>query len=111
MRLRKIERVALKYLRIESDSSLYIKTDSGASEENEGGGISHEMIKQLKLGYCDYQLETVYTDGDIKDYIKAFNIDKIKNKIIIICESSSAQSKDVTYLFKIFDLDKQEMDF
>lgn len=50
-------------------------------------GTSQEKIKQLNLGFCDYELTTVYTDSDIKDYIKAFNIDKIRQKIIIICES------------------------
>lgn len=41
----------------------------------------------MELNYSSYEMVTVYVDSDVKDTIKAFNIDNIKNKIMIICET------------------------
>ena len=43
------------------------------------------MIKKMELTYSGYEMDTVYIDSDVKDEIKAFNVDSIKQKIMIVC--------------------------
>lgn len=53
----------------------------------------------------------MYIDSDVKDEIKAFNVDSIKQKIMIVCESTTLTETAPVYTFKIFDLIKQDMQF
>ena len=47
----------------------------------------------------------------MKDEIKAFNIDTIREKIMIICESETLTANMPVFTFKIFDLVKGEIEF
>lgn len=107
-KMRMIQRVASKYMRIMNESSIFIKGDKYCGIP--GTDCAMELINLVKLGYSDYEMITVYTDSDVKDYIKAFTIDAKREKIIIICETENTQSGEMDYSFKIFDMAKQEMD-
>lgn len=102
-KLRLIQVVSSKHLRIMNDSCLYFKTDI---EERKQGRVQGtvEMIKKLVLNYCNYEITTEYIDSDVKDEIKAFNVDNIKQKIMIVCESKNITESTPTYTFKIFDM-------
>lgn len=97
-----------KQLRIENDSCLYFKTDS---EETPTGQIQQEMIKKLNINYSGFELKTVYVDSDVKDTIKAFNVDYIKQKIMIVCQSVTMPANVPFYVFKIYDLVRQDIEF
>ena len=53
----------------------------------------------------------MYVDSDVKDTIKAFNMDMMKQKIMIICEAITVPANVPLYTFKIFDLIKGETEF
>ena len=63
------------------------------------------------MTYSNYDLTTVYVDSDVKDKIKAFNIDNIRQKIMIVCESETLTANMPVYTFKIFDLAKGVIEF
>ena len=69
------------------------------------------MIRRIDLSYSNIDLTTIYIDSDVKDKIKAFNIDNIKQKIMIVCQSQSFTATQQIYTFKIFDISKGEIEF
>ena len=75
-KLKLIQNVSSKHLRIENDSCLYFKTDF--IEQTKEGKIQQERIKRLNINYSGFEINTVYVDSDVKDEIKAFNVDYIK---------------------------------
>jgi hypothetical protein len=95
-------------LRIESESQLYFKSDSTVSQ---GSGTSLEMIMQLNINYCSYEILTIYVDSDVKDTILAFDVDQDTQKIMIVCESFGATDNQPFYTFKIYNILRADIDF
>ena len=71
--------------------------------------LNQEIIKRIDLTYSNYDVTTVYVDSDVKDQIKAFNVDSIAKKIMIVCQSETLTT--IIYTFKIFDIEKNEIEF
>ena len=89
-----IQKISQKVLRIQNDNCIFFKTDVeetkvGKGNQGKEGKGSQEIIKRIDLTYSNYDLTTVYVDSDVKDKIKAFNIDNIRQKIMIVCESET----------------------
>ena len=63
-------------MRIQDESRLFIKADSSCGHaQQKKENVCQELIQLLNLGFCDYTINTIYIDTDVKDYIRAFNID------------------------------------
>lgn len=69
-------------LRIQNNNCIFFKTEIDGNTKGKG---NQEIIKRIDLTYSNYDITTVYVDSDVKDQIKAFNIDNIKQKIMIVC--------------------------
>lgn len=66
-----------------------------------------QKIHQLEIGFSTISIKDIVKDSTLNETILTFNVDEVRNKLILIVKKNDLENHQNVTRFKIFCLDKK----